>query len=94
MKNPHLHRYWIEFDTTPDDTVPPMRRQCGVTAYTIDDALMIVQAQLFAPDAIPPVLRISEDFDVSTLNANHILPNIGLTTHRGIWFPNRGPYQP
>jgi hypothetical protein len=102
MKNPHLHRYWIEFDLTD---VPSKGEYtchhaliygCGVTAYTADDALMILDQQLCVPHRhplpLPPVLSIQEDVDVSTLSGKYFFSRIGVTVFRGTWFPNAGPY--
>lgn len=82
-----LHRYWIEF---PKDAVVIQRglgMGCGVTAYSLDDARRLIQEQLFPGIPLPPFTRITEDVDVRTLEANHVLPNIGVVTWRGIWFP-------
>ena len=36
------------------------------------------------------IRRFSEDVDLTTLDPNHVLPNIGNVTRRGVWFPNFG----
>jgi hypothetical protein len=105
MKNPYLHRYWIEFDLP---YVPGGKSEftcyhallygCGVTAYTVDDALMILEKQLRLQCPLPSVLLIIEDIDVSMLNIKHrfptnmCIPTIGVTIFRGTWFPDAGPY--
>ncbi|NOK37964.1 hypothetical protein D7W79_18145 [Corallococcus exercitus] len=84
---PLLHRYWIHF---PDDAFVRSRglnHGCGVTAYSLEDARGLLQEQLFRDTPLPPFTRVIEDVDVTTLEANHIRPNIGVVTWRGIWFP-------
>ncbi|EAZ97904.1 hypothetical protein MELB17_13567 [Marinobacter sp. ELB17] len=29
-----------------------------------------------------------ENIDVQTLDRDHVIPNMGVCTERGIWFPN------
>ena len=36
---------------------------------------------------MPAIKDMVEDVDVSTLDANHVLPNMGITLKRGVWFP-------
>lgn len=74
-----LHRYWFVF---ADPNVPC----CGVTAWTKDDAMSIVRHRLFEGEDFR-VTDIIEDVDVSTLDANHVLPNMAPPNLRGVWFP-------
>ena len=86
-----LHRYWVTFDTGRG----PLRygswaglsAGCGVTAWTREDALFLLQRDLFRQQPMPPVVSVIEDIDPSTLDAGHILPNIGVVTWRGVWYP-------
>ncbi len=87
-----LQRYWFEFDISETDrrTYPSysgLGRGCGVTAYSREDASLLLREKLFKDAPIPPVTRVVEGIDVSTLDKNHVLPNIGVPTWRGIWFP-------
>ena len=65
----------------------PLNLGCGVTAYDYDDAIALLQERVFTEEAMPNITDFTEDVNVSTLDANHILPNIGLVIDRGIWFP-------
>jgi hypothetical protein len=85
MTETQLKRFWIEFGSTTD-TPLVLRPGCGVTAYSIEDALRLVSDALGIPE-LPAVVSVVENVDVSTLDANHILPNIGLTVCRGVWYP-------
>lgn len=61
---------------------------CGVTAYTVEDALLLLNECLLRDDPLPSLLATTEDVDVSTLDPDHVLPNIAPPNERGIWFPN------
>lgn len=80
-----LKRFWIEFERLerPD----PLNLGCGVTAHNYDDALSLISTRIFPDKTIPTIVAVSEDVDVSTLDANHVLPNMGVVVKRGIWFP-------
>lgn len=81
----HLRRFWFSFDLARQ---PRSRLGCGVTAWTREDAMAILQARI--PADVPAIAACVEDVDVSTLDPRHILPNIGDVTARGIWFPGDG----
>ena len=100
LKNPLLKRYWVEFDVPPPRRPPPgviwldgpdawATRQCGVTAFTLDDALWLVQELVFKGAPIPPIRSVIEDVDVSALD-RHVRPNILAPIWRGVWFPPIG----
>ena len=79
-----LHRYWFVF---VGPNVPSIVcAGCGVTAWTIDDAMSLVRHRLFEGGDFL-VKDVIEDVDVSTLDANHVLPNMAPPNLRGIWFP-------
>lgn len=86
--NKYLHRYWIEFDPKTNNR---LALGCGVTAYNLDDALQLIEEQLyplyFKDETVPPIKSIIEDVDVSTLDHNHVHLNMGIPVNRGIWFP-------
>jgi hypothetical protein len=80
-----LRRYWFEFSVDAD--LPPgVKRGCGVTAYDLSDALRIVRDRVFG-GAEPPIVKSTEDIDVSTLDPGHVLPNMMPPSNRGVWFP-------
>ncbi len=93
IRNPLLRRFWIEFE-------PPLylgregyalsgwlHHACGVTAYSLDDALYLIKEQLCWGRPLPPTRKIIEDVDVSTLDSNHVRPNMGVPIWRGVWYP-------
>lgn len=87
-----LTRYWFEFVISDQDlqrynNYGGLGLGCGVTAYTYEDALAVLAEQLFRGEPIPPVRKVIEDVDVSTLDAGHVLPNMGVPAWRGVWFP-------
>jgi len=59
----------------------------GVTAYSIDDAKTLLAQAGCSSDALKETNDVLENVDVSKLDANHILPNIGPSNLRGVWYP-------
>lgn len=83
-----LRRYWLQFEGQLDDGLPPgVLRGCGVTAWSYDDAINLIQERIFLGEAMPPVTSCIEDVDISTLDEGHVLPNMAIPIPRGIWFP-------
>lgn len=82
-----LHRYWIELNQTFEEHAPGALLGIGVTAYTEQDALNLVQKYLFPGERIPSVKCIREDIRIPDLDQNHVIPNMGVVSRRGIWFP-------
>lgn len=80
-----LKRYWFNFEKFGKPT--PLNLGCGVTAYDYDDAVNLLGQRVFTGKELPRIAGYTEDVDVSTLDQKHVLPNIGLVTVRGIWFP-------
>jgi hypothetical protein len=79
-----LTRYWVTFSKSPAPS--PLNIGCGVTAFGFEDALQLMKER-FGPDSLKLVVRYVEDIDVSTLDPGHVLPNMGVASNRGIWFP-------
>jgi hypothetical protein len=78
-----LIRFWFEFARLAQPEFP---RRFGVTAWNYDDALTILS------NAIPgwkqfQLIRSISDVDIRTLDPNHVQPNMGICSVRGIWFP-------
>lgn len=79
-----LRRYWFIF---PKSAKPsPLNIGCGVTAYDYDDAIDLLRQRVFNGGE-PSVAEVIADVDVSTLDKRHVLPNMGSTVVRGVWFP-------
>ncbi|CAA9575973.1 MAG: hypothetical protein AVDCRST_MAG18-2549 [uncultured Thermomicrobiales bacterium] len=93
LKNPLLKRYWITFASPPprgrDGFIlsGPLDRLCGVTAYTLDDALYLIREQLCLGRKLPPIQKVIEDVDVASVDSGHIRPNMGEPFWRGVWWP-------
>jgi hypothetical protein len=80
-----LRRYWIEFPKRVE--LPPgFRPGCGVTAFDLVDAFEILRGA-FRKGAVPAPTQVVEDVDIRTLDQEHVVPNMGDVTRRGIWFP-------
>jgi len=83
-----FRRFWIEFVETNGTNLPiGISRGCGVSAYSYDDAIQILEDRVFTHGNIPEIANVIEDVDVSSLDEGHVLPNIGNTLIRGVWFP-------
>lgn len=81
-----LHRYWFQFDRSNPQVPAVEGFGCGVTAWTKDDAIGLLRHHVFDGQDIS-VHTVIEDVDVSTLDANHVLPNMAPPNIRGIWYP-------
>jgi hypothetical protein len=82
-----VHRYWVTFAASPRSLPHGAGLGVGVTADDIDDALKLIQRELFDDDALPSVESVVTDIDVSTLDPGHVLPNMQNPLRRGVWFP-------
>ena len=58
-----------------------------MTAPSKEQALKLVMEQVFRSQALPSIKTCIEDVAMSELDANHVLPNIGDPSQKGIWFP-------
>lgn len=80
-----LHRYWLKFVRSAEPSI--LNLGCGITALDRDDAMRI-----FKNDVVPiygnrEIFEIIEDADISALDEHHVIPNMGIPTNRGVWFP-------
>jgi len=84
-----LIRYWFIFEKNETNWVTGWG--CGVTAYNYDDAIYLLNRYMFNKGNVMPIIKdVIENIDVSTLDPNHILPNLALglpPNFRGIWYP-------
>ena len=80
-----LTRYWFTFERIASPS--PLNLGCGVTAYDLADAVSILRERVFREIDLPRITQQIENVDVSTLDPKHVLPNMGLVTERGVWFP-------
>jgi hypothetical protein len=82
-----LRRYWFEFELRIDDPHPlGVLSGCGVTAFDFEDALSLLRDRVFH-ESVPHIVNVIEDVDVSTLDPGHVLPNMGVPSLRGVWYP-------
>ncbi|MGD1893405.1 MAG: hypothetical protein ACFB15_22790 [Cyclobacteriaceae bacterium] len=77
-----LKKFFIELDN--DDT---LMRFVGVTAWTEEDALNLIQDNLLKEGLNPSIKSMKEITSLNELDQNHVLPNMGEFASRGIWFP-------
>ena len=70
-----LTRYWFAY---------PGLLGFGVTAYSLEDAYYLLEAEGYLIDRRVPWCA---DVDVSRLDERHVLPNAGPPCYRGVWFP-------
>ena len=62
----------------------------GVTAYSLEDAIELVKLQDISMMFKPIFVSYIENVDVECLDQRHIIPNMGICSSRGVWFPNVG----
>ena len=83
-----LHKYWFKFQMSIKDPHPiGTLLGCGVTASDYEDALKLLRERVFSGTRLPTVDRVIEDVNLSYLDPNHVLLNMGNPESRGIWFP-------
>lgn len=70
-----LTRYWFRVPGLPG---------FGVTAYSLADALFLLEAEGVLLDGDCEVV---DGIDVTSLEFGHVLPNIGPPCLRGVWYP-------
>lgn len=81
----NLHRFWFTFQNPPQFN--PLGLGCGVTAHNYEDATRILASAVCAGRTVLIIKSVVEDVDVQTLDQSHVVPNMGLVTTRGVWFP-------
>jgi hypothetical protein len=81
-----LIRFWFEFDPL-DSPAAKTTPRWGVTAWTVDDARNLILESGRFGQSLPPITRLVEDVDISTLDENHVLPNMAPPNERCIWYP-------
>jgi hypothetical protein len=79
-----LKRFWFKFSSL---SLSSLNLGCGVTAYDYNDALELLSDKIFIGREMPKIAEVIEDVDVSTLDKNHVIPNMEARVIRGVWFP-------
>ena len=78
-----LRPFWFRFEPIPT----AINLGCGVTAFSREDALAVLQQRVFGANGIPPLVEVIEDITRTALDPKHVVPNIGMLEERGVWFP-------
>jgi hypothetical protein len=81
-----MRRFWIEIDDEKDKAPLFEGRSFGITALDAEDALGLLEHHVFK-GGLPGIRKLVSDVDVSVLDQNHVVPNMGNVLIRGIWFP-------
>jgi hypothetical protein len=81
VNDPTLRRFWFEFEGI-------RIKGYGVTAIDLADARSLIERlpKAFRPTGSPT--NVIEDVDIRTLDAGHVVPNMGAPVRRGVWYPN------
>lgn len=80
--------FWIRFQLDDGYVYPAGTRMgCGVTAYSEFEAMRPIKNVVFGDQDLPLVAEIIEIEDVSQLDSNHVIPNMGNFLKPGVWFP-------
>lgn len=79
------HRYWVTF--VPIGRASPLDLGCGVTAGSWREAREMIRTLVFPLFGEREIVGMLQDVDVGSLDAGHVLPNMGNAASTGIWFP-------
>ena len=83
-----MDRYWFEFDIDSAFNFPPgIGIGCGVTAYSYEDAIKILDEKVFRLVKRPPFKKVVNHVDISKLDQGHVISNMKPPNYRGVWFP-------
>jgi hypothetical protein len=63
------------------------RHWYGVSAYSLDDALALLEASGFLVDPNDPAVSIREHVVLDDYEQRHIGPSMGPMQFRGVWYP-------
>jgi hypothetical protein len=79
MNGCSLISFWIK---PADPAGPP---GFGVTAWSIEDAVALIEEAGYAID--PGTATIRESVHPNDIDENHAAPNAGPSVFRGVWYP-------
>lgn len=85
-----LKRYWIIID--PELRYGP--GNIGVSAFSTSQAISLVKKDLIIAEWNTRLedelvnAEVIEGIDVRKLDGGHVIPNMGVVSRFGIWFPN------
>lgn len=85
-----LKRYW--FIVFPEAPYGP--KNFGATAYSIEHAQALITKalishglQVLIPNWNDNNIEVIENIDIRLLDQGHVIPNMGMVTFEGVWFP-------
>ena len=81
MSDSTLKPFWI----VPSNKYGPLG--FGVTAFSLDDALQIIESAGYDLPEDMSALKIVEDIKVGDLDQPHVVKNMGPIVVRGMWYP-------
>ena len=84
-----LHRYWLTLAPISHSSIRVAG--CGITAYDEADARRLFETTVVPYLGPREIVGIIEDIDVTTLDQGHVIPNMGICSNRGVWYPNLPP---
>jgi hypothetical protein len=90
IKKKMLKRYW--FITFPENRFGP--RNFGVTAFSKEHARNILIEEMdrsglnILLENLNDETEVIEDIDIRLLDQGHIIPNMGVVTFKGVWYPH------
>ena len=76
MNDRKLRRFWFQVD---------VGLGIGVTEFSEAEARALAESE--ARRLGRRIISCTPDIDVSTLDPRHVLPNLGPSAVRGIWYP-------
>ncbi len=85
-----LIRYW--FVTSPENRFGP--GNFGVTAYSKEEGIEMIIKAMTSLGLQQLLTNLNEDtevianIDIRILDEGHIIPNMGVVTYEGVWYPN------
>lgn len=79
IKSPLLRTYWIQSSE--------ISHGLGVTAFSEDDAFRLLREAGYGLSPSDPAIHVIEGIQVSELDQNHVVPNMGPVVFRSIWYP-------
>ena len=80
-----LHRYWFVFAPTSPPSFFVVG--CGITGYNEADARNLLEKYVFSLWGVAEIQNVIKDVDIRTLDQNHVIPNMGPPSNRGVWYP-------
>ncbi len=84
-------RYWLILD--PDNRYGP--KNIGVSGFSVPHARSLVKEAItrlgwiIISEENIDKSEIIENIDVRKLDQNHVIPNMGVVSRLGVWFPNQ-----